>query len=265
MSHSTSQTRRRSFRDQSPAESSSDELAAGSDHDEAERRRASWTQQKGFTPQRPQNSGRHYSKSESPDELAVDAGEYWRRSSRISGRGRSQSPRSRSRSRGDSRRGSNSPDDDDMSGPDTEDRATDEWIEHSDPDPPTFLLRPDHVNYKEKFVLRGHLRGVSQVQFSPDGTMIASAGMFDWVGQWIQRLTLMTGADAALKIWDTASGRLIHTFEGHLAGISTLAWAPNGKWVATGSDDKTIRFWNVRTVSFPSLLPLFKGPLLIPI
>lgn len=263
MSHSNSQTRRRSFRDQSPAESSSDELAAGSDHDEAERRRASWTQQKGFTPQRPQNSSRHYSKSESPDELAVDAGEYWR-SSRNSDRGRSQSPRSRSRSRGGSRRGSNSPDDD-MSGPDTEDRATDEWIECSDPDPPTFLLKPDHVNYKEKFVLRGHLRGVSQVQFSPDGTMIASAGMFDWVGQWNQRLTLTTGADAALKIWDTASGRLIHTFEGHLAGISTLAWAPNGKWVATGSDDKTIRFWNVHTVSFPSLLPLLKGPLLIPI
>lgn len=58
----------------------------------------------------------------------------------------------------------------------------------------------------------------------------------------------MTGADATVKIWDTASGRLIHTFEGHLAGISTLAWAPDGQWIATGSDDKTIRLWNVNTV-----------------
>jgi COMPASS component SWD3 len=58
----------------------------------------------------------------------------------------------------------------------------------------------------------------------------------------------MTGADSDLKVWDTATGRLIHTFEGHLAGISTLAWTPDGQWIATGSDDKTIRFWNVKTV-----------------
>ncbi|KAJ5343653.1 uncharacterized protein N7506_003477 [Penicillium brevicompactum] len=231
MSHSNTQGRRRSFRAQSPTESSSDELAAGSDHDEAERRRASWTAQKGFTPQRPKGSGRHYSESESPDELAVDADEYWR-SSRKHNRHRSPSPITRSGSHDGSRRGSHSPPDDDMSGPDTQARDANEWTARSsEPDPPTPAPKPDHVTYKEKFVLRGHLRGVSQVQFSPDCTMIASAG-----------------ADAALKIWDTASGRLIHTFEGHLAGISTLAWAPNGKWVATGSDDKTIRFWNVNTL-----------------
>lgn len=263
MSHSNPQGRRRSFRAQSPAESSSDELAAGSDHDEAERRRASWTAQKGFTPQRPKGSGRHYSESESPDELAVDADEYWR-SSRKHNRHRSPSPITRSGSHDGSRRGSHSPPDDDMSGPDTQARDANEWTARSsDPDPPTPAPKPDHVTYKEKFVLRGHLRGVSQVQFSPDCTMIASAGMFDdGLDNGVNcQLTLITGADAALKIWDTASGRLIHTFEGHLAGISTLAWAPNGKWVATGSDDKTIRFWNVNTVRisdivFPLLLKI---------
>jgi COMPASS component SWD3 len=61
----------------------------------------------------------------------------------------------------------------------------------------------------------------------------------------------VTGADSDLKVWDTATGRLIHTFEGHLAGISTLAWTPDGQWIATGSDDKTIRFWNVKTVRNP--------------
>ena len=57
-----------------------------------------------------------------------------------------------------------------------------------------------------------------------------------------------TGADAAVKIWDTGTGKLVHTFEGHLAGISTVAWSPDGETIASGSDDKSIRLWNVLTV-----------------
>ena len=177
MSHSASQPRRREPRAQSPSESSSDELAAGSEHDEAERRRASWTLQKGFTPQRPQKPGRRYSESESSDELAVDAGEYWR-SSRKHNRHRSPSPITRPSSQDGSQRESHTTPDDDMSGSDTQAPAADEWEGRSStPVPPPPPPKPEHLNYKEKFVLRGHLRGVSQVQFSPDCTMIASAGM----------------------------------------------------------------------------------------
>lgn len=44
------------------------------------------------------------------------------------------------------------------------------------PAPPPRPPKPDHIHYKEKFVLRGHLRGVSSAKFSPDGTKIASGG-----------------------------------------------------------------------------------------
>ena len=57
------------------------------------------------------------------------------------------------------------------------------------------------------------------------------------------------GADGAIKVWDTLSGKLIHTFEGHLAGVSTISWSPDAATIASGSDDKTIRLWNVLTVS----------------
>ncbi|KAJ6101149.1 hypothetical protein N7499_000779 [Penicillium canescens] len=224
MDKSRSAPRRRNPRAISPAESSSDELAAGSEHDEAERRRASWTIHKGFTPQRPQQQDRRYSDSESTDELAVDANEYWRTSR---SRRRSRSPINR-HTRRDSESQENMESPNEQEGP----GDPDAWSDRSaTPVPPAVPPKPDHLNYKEKFVMRGHIRGVSAVQFSPDCSMIASAG-----------------ADSDLKVWDTATGRLIHTFEGHLAGISTLAWTPDGQWIATGSDDKTIRFWNVKTL-----------------
>lgn len=179
MEHLKPQPRRRQPRVQSPSESSSDELAAGSDHDEAERRRASWTLHKGFTPQRPQNTGRHYSESESSDELAVDAGEYWR-SSRTRNRLRSPSPINRPSSHDDgSQAGSDElPANGSITSDENAPREADNWSDRSaTPVAPSLPPKPEHLNYKEKFVMSGHLRGVSAVQFSPDCSMIASAGM----------------------------------------------------------------------------------------
>ncbi|KAJ5935171.1 hypothetical protein N7466_004718 [Penicillium verhagenii] len=229
MDYSHSKSRRRETRE-SPVESSSDELAAISDHEPADRRRTSWGVHKNFTPQRPIHD-RHVRESESPDELAVDADEYWRTS-----RNR-RSPKSVTRpvnlpanaSRNAERRSEDQSSDADQDITPIHDDMSDR---SATPIPPAPELppKPTKVNYHEKFVLHGHLRGVSAVQFSPDCSMIASAG-----------------ADAAIKVWDTLNGRLIYTFEGHLAGISTLAWSPDGQWIASGSDDKTIRFWNVNT------------------
>ena len=54
-------------------------------------------------------------------------------------------------------------------------------------------------------------------------------------------------ADATIKIWNAQTGALMHTLEGHLAGISTITWSPDSKVLASGSDDKNIRLWDVIT------------------
>ncbi|KAL4895434.1 WD40-repeat-containing domain protein [Aspergillus ambiguus] len=226
MDRSTRPKRRRVDSIHSPVESSSDELAAGSDHDDAERRRASWSLQKSYPPKRPYTRSRSYSGSESPDELTMDVDMYWRRGSRVTPS--EQDDRDRDREDEDAINGDI--DYNTEPGVDAEDRYTNRSPTPVPPPPPPPPPKPERLNYRPKFLLRGHLRGVSAVRFSPDATMIASGG-----------------ADGAVKVWDTRSGKLIHTFEGHLAGISTISWSPDGATIASGSDDKTIRLWNVLT------------------
>lgn len=103
------------------------------------------------------------------------------------------------------------------------------------PSPP---LKVKEVRYKQKLILEGHQRGVSQVKFSPDGRWIASCS-----------------ADATIKIWDATTGKCMQTLEGHLAGISTVAWSPDSRIVASGSDDKVIRLWD-RATGKPYPIPL---------
>jgi COMPASS component SWD3 len=47
----------------------------------------------------------------------------------------------------------------------------------------------------------------------------------------------------------------MRTLEGHLAGVSTIAWSPDSNTIASGSDDKTIRLWH-RATGKPYPAPL---------
>lgn len=159
-------TRRRESRDQSPAESSSDELAAGS---KTETRRGSWTKQK--------RAKHEFRESESSDELVADADEYWRGSRDR----RSPSPIDRDADSSSNNRSDGGSDEEGMSnGDETLASVRDDMTDRSTTPVPSVEAppKPEKLHYKEKFVLRGHLRGVSAVQFSPDCSMIASGGTY---------------------------------------------------------------------------------------
>jgi WD40 repeat protein/serine/threonine protein kinase len=89
-------------------------------------------------------------------------------------------------------------------------------------------------------VLSDHAGAVNAVVFSPDGALLATAG-----------------GDAIAKIWDAASGQLLKTLSGHQptaragslhpGGIVDIAFSADGKWLATGGADGTVRLWNVDT------------------
>ena len=72
-----------------------------------------------------------------------------------------------------------------------------------------------------------HQGEVYEIDFSPDGELIAS-----------------TSLDRTIKLW-RADGAVLGTLSGHTAPIYDVVFAPGGKTLVSGGLDKTIRFWQL--------------------
>jgi WD40 repeat protein len=91
----------------------------------------------------------------------------------------------------------------------------------------------------------GHENWVITVAFSPDGQLLASSGL-----------------DHTIKIWNIATGNCFQTLRGHTKQINAIAFnseaptfspaevtlsTPPGYILASGSNDQTVKLWNVQT------------------
>jgi len=55
------------------------------------------------------------------------------------------------------------------------------------------------------------------------------------------------GADKTARLWDSGTGRLVRSFKGHYADVTSVAFYPGNRFVFTGSKDGTARLWDAST------------------
>lgn len=66
-----------------------------------------------------------------------------------------------------------------------------------------------------------------------------------------QQTIAVAGGDNTVKLWRIADHRLIRTFAGHLGGVSTVAFTPDGQYLVSGgefvfgSSDGDLKLWRV--------------------
>ena len=82
----------------------------------------------------------------------------------------------------------------------------------------------------------------SGIVFSPCGGYLATG---------LERVAGM--ASAPIKLWNTATGENVATFEGHLTHILSLAFSPDGTLLASGGYDGIILLWDTKSVISPDL------------
>lgn len=66
------------------------------------------------------------------------------------------------------------------------------------------------------------------------------------------------GTSSGLYLYDILTGKLLRTFFGHRGTIHTVSPSPDGRWVLTTCDDKTLRIWSSGSDE-PLLSLFFKG------
>ena len=78
--------------------------------------------------------------------------------------------------------------------------------------------------------LVGHRDILYAAEFSPDGTLVATAGY-----------------DREIWLWDLTSGEPIRELKGHNGAIFDLSFSPDGKVLVSACADETAKVWNVST------------------
>ncbi|KHG30817.1 WD repeat-containing 26 [Gossypium arboreum] len=93
---------------------------------------------------------------------------------------------------------------------------------------PSYALQVDANGISLKHKLSGHQKPVSSVSWSPDDHQL-----------------LTCGVEEVVRRWDASSGECLSVYEKAGLGMVSCGWSPDGKWIFSGVNDKSISLWEL--------------------
>ncbi|KAL8225910.1 hypothetical protein R6Q57_018467 [Mikania cordata] len=86
--------------------------------------------------------------------------------------------------------------------------------------------------------LKEHTKEIYTIRWSPTGPGTNNPN---------QPLVLASASfDSTIKLWDVETGSLLHSLVGHGDPVYSVAFSPNGEYLASGSLDKCLHIWSVK-------------------
>ncbi|HEY9172533.1 MAG TPA: protein kinase [Verrucomicrobiae bacterium] len=106
----------------------------------------------------------------------------------------------------------------------------------------------DSASGKTLFTFTGFKNEVTAVALAPQGGLLAAASgqIATGSGNPVTRY-LVSGQGGEVKVWDTEKHEQVSAFQAQRDGILSLIFAPDGRTLATGSGDHTVKVWEART------------------
>ncbi|KAL8160439.1 hypothetical protein V2J09_001976 [Rumex salicifolius] len=86
--------------------------------------------------------------------------------------------------------------------------------------------------------LKEHSKEIYTIRWSPTGAGTSNPN---------QQLMLASASfDSTVKLWDVEHGKLLSSLNGHREPVYSIAFSPNGQYLASGSLDRSLHIWSLK-------------------